>query len=263
MRDSKSEYFELLDSLISYSRIEIFDSPSCNNNFDFWMKLGNNLEYLKMDFNDNFHKFTDILEYVPNLQFLDIHFRDVKVVEESYEIVPIRLTKLTNFIFHMDKYCSSIILSHLLPMMEQVEYLALEIDLILLKPGRRSLVKYLNEGRNRIKSLKVFSDARTLRSINNKVVGMNLITCSLCAQDSFQLSNEFTNPLKLLNLGLPNFTRMVNNISFIANTFTNLETLKFQYDLDENITDLKRLTKLQVMLTVQVVYIKFIILIFF
>lgn len=243
MRDSITRYEEVLDSVVCFSKIEILDSPSCIANNEFWLQLGQNLRYLKMDFNDNFQKFADILIFIPNLKSLDLHFNDVTVT--TINMRKITFKKLKTFIFYMDQYCNPIILTHLLPMMVEADQITLDINPPLPKISRECLFHFLKKAKSKIKSLKISVDPKMLNLIWD-IKGMELNTFSVRTEKNFNMTSSFTDRLKLLHLGVPTYNDTRSSIGYFAYTFPNLQTLKFQKDLGEDITDLKKLTKLKV-----------------
>lgn len=258
MGDSKTQYLEFLDSIIRYSKLGIFDSPSCTNNKHFWNKLANNLIYLEMDFNDNFQKFVDIIKQLVNLKSLHLYFSDVTLEESKINVPQLELTKLKTFIFHMDKYCSTMTLKYLLSMMPELVHINLKLERKLKQMGREHLYYYLNEGKNRIKNFIMYADRNTWKSIWS-LKGMKLETLSInivCCQDMFLdnaenvlfncIDETFTDNYELLHLKLPDDKFIRIDIEFFANTFPNLQTFNFQNYETENIREIKNLTKLKV-----------------
>lgn len=247
MGDSKTEYLEFLDSVISYSKLGISDSPSCTNNMDFWNKLANSLEYLEMDYNDNFVKLVEVLKHLVNLKSLHLYFRDVTLKETEINVPELEFKKLKTFVFHMDKYSSTITLKCLLSMMPELDRIHLKLERTLKQKSREYLYDYLNEGKNRIKHLIIYADRRTwmkiwnLRRMKFQTLSINIVDdSSTILVFPEGIEETFTDKHELLHLKVPR--DMIVN----ANTFPNLQTFNFHINDNENITGLKHLTKLKV-----------------
>lgn len=259
MGDSKTEYLEFLDSIIRYRKLEIFDSPSCTNNMDFWNKLANSLEYLEMDYNDDFLKFVQVLKHLSNLKSFHLYFRDVTFKETETNVPELEFTKLKTFVFHMDKYSSTITLKCLLSMMPELDRIHLKLERTLKRKSREYLYNYLNEGKNRIKHLIMYADRDTwvriwtLRGMKFQTLSINIVVDPMSIyldspEDIIQnyIGETFTDNHDLLHLKVPcDYVRRID-VEFFATTFPNLQTFNFQGNGTENITELKKLTKLKV-----------------
>lgn len=240
---SKDVYTKVINSIVPFNNLQCWKSPNCLKDIELWKKMTLHLKYLSIRLNESVN-FFGALNELKNLTSLELI--TINVDSEHWNIKSnIKLNKLEVLYLQVSGDLSWV--PHVFSMMPEIVHLELSFLMKLEPELVETICEYLNDGKNRIRTLFLGADNSAWEKIL-KLKGMTLEMMSFLNKYPKIGTSEFTDPMKLSHLTISgkDYTDK-NYIQKISKQFPNLETFLFSGHSSINLlTDLNNLHKLQV-----------------